>query len=148
MVTLDQHLAAFRARLNKEIARIDDSDTAAVGGLTKLGAAFEAFLRVSYREAAAQQRPPLPAVPMPTPRGSGEWLRALGALKPTPGLTSLLNEMIRESSQGKRLGRLARLRNIVAHEGQVPSPTETKTFLIQFRDWLTEAAAMLERVKN
>lgn len=145
MAAFDEHLAAFRTRLDKEIARIVDADTAAVGGLTKLGAAFEDFLRVSYREAAAQQRPPLATTPTPPPRGPGEWLRALGALKSTEGLPPLLKGIVRDASQGKRLGRLARLRNIVAHEGQIPAPAETRTFLIQFRDWLTEAGATLKK---
>ena len=141
MATLQEHLNAFLDRIDKELARAAKLDTAAIGGLTKLGAALELVLKAAYREAASKQRPPR-LLPNPLPTGPGQWLKAMRNLTVSadaePVLKALFQDaFLHDASKLGNLEKLVRLRNEIAHQAIVSSPEMARRLLFDVKKWLS-----------
>jgi hypothetical protein len=133
MTDPDEALTRLLARLEKELAR-QDVGTAAVGGMTKLGACLEVLLRRCFRK-ACELHGVEPAQILGQARGSGDYLRALSELGQPRGGDALLNAVIADAAgYPRRLGKLTRLRNFVTHEGAIPP--EAKRLLRDVHGWL------------
>jgi hypothetical protein len=136
MNDVSEALEKLLARIDKELAR-QEAGTVAVGGLAKLGAALQGFLKACFHETCALHRVEPRDVLERVPRGSGDYLRALSKLGPPSGANVLVVSIIGDARNRRgRLSRLTDLRNVVTHEGRLPDPANVKRLLREVHGWL------------
>ena len=136
MATSEEWLQKLLARVDKELIR-QEQGTAAVGGMTKLGAALEGMVKACHREALTLVEPNKRPAPGRLPAGPGEWLRALAMLGSPKNAKPLVLAVVTDAQRPDgMLPRLARIRNVVAHEADIPRPADTRRLLQEIRRWL------------